>query len=338
MRSIREYASINLCQVPTPIIQAKKLSEKLGIKNLLIKREDLLAGPYGGTKLRGLEFLLADAQQKNCDLVITGAGKRSNYLQMLSHACNGIGLDALMWAYGSPPEQWNGNYLMMKLMNADIRFTNDPVRSSVDVAIVDSMEEMREAGRRPYLIPRSGACGLGGLGYYKLAIELIEQIEKGQFEVDHVFCSVGSCGIISGLLAGFVHHAPRFKTWGITVSRSKQDCQQQIEGLLDELGSLLEKPFQDPFSKIELVDDFIGDGYGVMSEAGARAISCAAKYEGLWLDPVFTGKAMAGLMGLIQDGVIKKHESVLFLQTGGSVEIFDSPYHSELQRVINNEH
>lgn len=317
---LAEVPRVCLGTLPTPLEEAPRLSQALGGPRILLKRDDLTGLALGGNKVRKLEYLLAEALEQDADVVVSGAGPQSNHLRTTAAAARKLGLDAVLVMYGDPPAEAQGNYLLDLLAGADIRFTNDEDRASVDRGLAEAADDLRQQGRRPYTIPRGGASPLGSVGYVAGALELEMQCIEQRVRIDHLICATGSCGTQAGLWVGATWLQAPYRIWGITVSRPREECLARIENLAAGTAELLKL---DPPSEAPIVlDDYLGPGYGVETPETIEAIRLLARTEGIFLDPVYTGKAMAGLIDLVRRREIGPGETVVFLHTGGAPGLF----------------
>lgn len=307
---------------PTPLKEAPRLAAAIGGPKLWIKRDDLTGFGAGGNKVRGLEFLLADALAQQADTLITGAGVQSNSVRATAAAAVYAGMATVAVYSGTAPEHVEGNYRLTRLLGAEVRFTGDPDRSSVDAYIEMVATELRERGRHPYAIPRGGATVLGALGYVRAAYELAEQCAAQGLSPDAVVLATGSCGTQAGLLAGVHALGLPWRVEGFTVSRPVEEVQARVYNLAR---ATLEKLDLSPtLTRQEVIvhDGFIGPGYGIPTAEGAAAIRLAACSEGIFLDPTYTGKALAGLIAHAHDGRYRPDETLIFLHTGGEPALF----------------
>jgi D-cysteine desulfhydrase family pyridoxal phosphate-dependent enzyme len=315
----------SLALLPTPLVEATRLSKALNGPRILIKRDDLTGFGFGGNKVRGLEYYLADALARDADVVITGAGPQSNHIRATAAAARVAGLDVVAVMHGSRPAETQGNLLLDEWLGADVRFTNDPDRARVDTIIEEMAEQLRRAGRRPYAIPRGGASGLGAMGYVECAGELAGQLRAVGAQPDWLVLATGSCGTQAGLIAGAKILGATHRVLGVTVSRPVGECVQRIARFAVEAGQLAGHAIEVRPDEVIVRDGFIGPGYGIPTPEGAEAIRLVARTEGIFLDPTYTGKAMAGLMAEIRSGRIGKDETVVFLHTGGEPALFAHP-------------
>ncbi len=314
--------------LPTPLVEASRLSRALEGPRILIKRDDLTGFGFGGNKVRGLEYLLADAIEQQADVIVTGAGPQSNHVRATAAAARAAGLDAVAVMHGERPAETQGNLLLDQWLDVEIRFTNDPNRELVDEKIEEVAEELRQSGRRPYVIPRGGSSGLSACGYVQCAREMGDQLVDLGARPHWLVVATGACGTHAGLLAGSKIYDAPYRILGVTVSRPVEECEERIARIAREAAELAgpqgEAIHLAP-DDIMVRDGFIGDGYGIPSAEGIEAIRLLSRTEGLFLDPTYTSKAMAGLIGEIRAGRIRKGETVVFVHTGGEPALFAHP-------------
>lgn len=319
---LTELPRVQLATLPTPIEEAPRLSAALGGGRILFKRDDLTGLALGGNKVRKLEYLLAEALEQGADVVVTGAGPQSNHVRLTAGAARKLGLDPVLVMFGDPPPAVEGNYLLDQLLGAEIVFTGSADRSSVDRVLEEVADNLRRGGRRPYVIPRGGASALGSVGYVAAALELEEQLVAQRLRVDHLVCAVGSCGTVAGLVLGARWLQANYRIWGISVSRPRPECLAGIDDLTAATAARLDLAPGAPRRELVVLDDYLPPGYGLLNPQTAEAIRLVARTEGIFLDPVYTGKAMAGLIDLVRRGAIGRDETVLFLHTGGAPGLF----------------
>ena len=326
---------MDLVIAPTPLHPAPRLSRELGI-SLLLKRDDLAGTGLGGNKLRGLEFLIADALAQGCDSLVTGAGPQSNWTMLAALSCLRYGLEPHVVCYGTgppdtgPPDtgppgagpagasRAEGNMRLHRWLGVDVRFTGAAERSSVDAGIEAVTAELRAAGRRPYPVPRGGATPLGALGYVRASEELAAQLAGLDEPPAGLWLATGSCGTQAGLVAGAALTAAAYQVVGVTVSRPVAECADRVRELaaaaaaLAGIGGDLPEP--------DVRGGWIGPGYGAPSAAGQAAARLVAETEGVFLDPVFGAKAMAALIAECRAGRV--HGPQVFLVSGGAPTLF----------------
>jgi len=307
---------------PTPITASLGLARALGLRELWIKRDELIGFGFGGNKVRGLEFLLADARVQSADMLVTGAGPQSNHVRATAAAAAYAGMEAVAIYWGDALPAMHGNLMLTHCLGAQIRFTGNLDRAQVDVAIEAIAEELRIVGRRPYAIPRGGACALGVLGHVLAARELHRQFVAMDRMPRTIVLAVGSGCTLAGWLLGTAMLGARWRVEGVSVSRPADEVRHRVVQLAAEAAALLELPQLVDASDMAIHDGFIGPGYGIPSAAGDDAVVKAARVQGLFLDPTYTGKAFAGLCSLAEAGDIDSRGPVVFIHTGGEPALF----------------
>ena len=301
---------------PTPLHAAGRLSGELGVP-VLLKRDDLAGTGLGGNKLRGLEYLIADALGQGCDCLVTGAGPQSNWTMLAALACVRYQIEPHVVCYGSSAAD-EGNMRLHRWLGVDVRFTGDPDRSSVDAGIEAVTAELRAAGRRPYPVPRGGATPLGALGYVRASVELAAQLEALGEQPSGLWLATGSCGTQAGLVAGAALTGAPYEVVGVTVSRPVAECRERVRELAAGAAALggIAAGLAEP----AVLGGWIGPGYGAASAEGGRAARMAAAAEGVFLDPVFGAKAMAALIAECKAGRVRGTQ--VFLVSGGAPTLF----------------
>lgn len=311
-----------LAHYPTPLMRANRLSETLGGTELWFKRDDLISFGLGGNKIRGLEVMLADARHKQANWLVTGAGVQSNHVRATAAvaAYAGLGCTAVYW--GKPPAAVDGNYRLTRLLNAQFHFTHDDDRASVDTHISMVADNLRNQGNRPYAIPRGGACAMGVLGHVLAVFELYQQCLDRGLEPDAIVVAVGSGGTYAGWLLGVRLLNLPWKMLCYTVSREPEQVSQQVAGLATEAAALLKLDWTFSANDSPIYGGFIGQGYGIPSSEAAAAIKRVGRTEGILLDPVYTGKAMAGFLHGLQNKYFEDYKKIVFIHTGGEPAFF----------------
>jgi D-cysteine desulfhydrase len=315
--SQRTFPRLPLVLTPTPLVPAPRLSEAAGIE-VWFKRDDLTGRGLGGNKVRTLEYLLGDALGKGCDALVTGAGPQSNWAMLAALTARAAGITPHLVFYGDPPPA-SGNLLLTQLTGADIRYTGELERSSVDPMLDTVAEELSAAGRSPYVVPRGGATPMGCLGYALAARELVRQVPQVGLDPATLWVPTGSCGTQAGLLAGAHWLGWDIELIGVATSRTPEESQVRVRDLATATLHLLAADNTD-LAAPRVLGGFLGDGYGKASRAGAAAADLVARTEGIFLDPVFGAKAMAALLAEARRGSVRG--PVIFLVTGGAPTLF----------------
>ena len=322
---LARFPRYRLGHFPTPLERLDRLSAHLGGPEIWIKRDDCTGLASGGNKTRKLEFLLAEALRQGADTLVTQGATQSNHVrQTAAAACRaGLACHALLERrvtnQGAEYET-AGNVLLDVMMECRFDFRPEGLDMNAEGAAL--AEELRAGGRKPYFIPGGGSNAIGALGYAACAEELVNQADAKGLRVDHIVHATGSAGTQAGLLAGlFAMNAPIPVTgFSVRAPRAKQinnvhALAQQTAKLIGARGSL-------PREMVVAHDDHVGPGYGQPTEGMVEAMLLLARLEGILLDPVYSGKGFAGLLGMIRNGAFGKAERVVFLHTGGSAALF----------------
>lgn len=314
--ALGSVARVDLATVPTPLHRAPRLSAELGVP-VWFKRDDLTGIGLGGNKVRTLEYLLADALGQGCDCLVTGAGPQSNWTMLAALTAIRCGLEPFVVCYGDPvPDR--GNMLLHRGLGTSIRFTGDPERSSVDGGIAAFATELRDLGRRPYVVPRGGATPVGALGYLRASVELATQLAAVSDPPTALWLAAGSGGTCAGLVAAAALAPTPYGVVGVTVSRPVPEITAQVSGLAIGVGELVGRPGLEP--TVDIRAGWIGPGYGLASSEGEEAAALVARTESVFLDPVFGAKAMAALIDGCRSGQVAG--PVAFLVSGGAPTLF----------------
>jgi D-cysteine desulfhydrase family pyridoxal phosphate-dependent enzyme len=315
---------IRFAQLPTPIENLPRLSSALNGPRLLVKRDDQTGLAFGGNKTRKMEFLVAEAQAQGADTLLTTGALQSNHCRQTAAAAARFGLGCMLVLVGEPPAHASANLLLDKLFGAQIIWTDKAHREEVLQA---GFESARRRGEKPYLVPYGGSNSTGALGYTYAMEELVEQAVK----VDWIVFASSSGGTQAGLVLGACLFGFSGRILGISVDEPQRDLQARVAKLASETSGRLGAHIEFSEDVVLVNADYAAPGYGVMTAAERAAIQLFAKYEGLLLDPVYTGRAAAGLMDLIHKGFFKKGETVLFWHTGGQPALFAEKYQDELR-------
>lgn len=314
---------------PTPLQPMPRLSEALGGPTLWVKRDDCTALVGGGNKARKLEFLLAEARAQGADTVVTFGAVQSNHVRMTAAAARRIGMEPVLVLSGAEPETPTGNLLLDRVLGARTVFVPDyREEGAADAAmqiVGEAIAGLHADGRNVYMIPVGGSTPLGDCGYVAGLLEIQEQTEAEGFTPAAVVTAVGTAGTYAGLLAGTLLREWNVRIHGVAVdTRDALDRygQPPVHDIVPEIGALLDTPLECGPELVHLDYDYVGAGYGIPTAAGVEAIRLVAQTEGLILDPVYTGKAMAGLIGAIRQGAYAEGDHVIFLHTGGLPGLF----------------
>jgi D-cysteine desulfhydrase len=316
---------LNFAHLPTPIEELPHLSEILGGPRLLIKRDDQTGLAFGGNKTRKLEFLVAEARDQGAKTLITGGALQSNHCRQTAAAAARFGFECLLVLTGDAPEQPSANLLLDQLFAARVVYAGD--RKHRDRILQQTFDRAAEKGMKPYLGPYGGSSPTGALGYMFAVKELMEQ----NVQADWIVFATSSGGTHAGLLLGQRVFGYNGKVLGISIDESEEWLRTHVSELASSASEKLGNRIDFTSAEILATADYCKAGYGVLTELEREAIHLFAKHEGLLLDPVYTGRAAAGMIDLIRQGFFKKNETVLFLHTGGQPALFADQYANELR-------
>jgi D-cysteine desulfhydrase family pyridoxal phosphate-dependent enzyme len=300
-----------------------RLSAALGGPRLLVKRDDQTGLAFGGNKTRKLEFALAEAQAHGARTLITTGAAQSNHCRQTAAIAARLGLDCILVLNGDPTAQASGNLLLDHLLGAEIVWTE---RARREEALQQAFKAAWEAGRRPYLIPLGASNAVGALGYAFAFEELLDQ----SVQPDWIVFASSSGGTQAGLVLGARRAGWEGKILGISVDEPKEALQAVVAELASESAERFGTRLRFDPEEVLVNANYTGAGYGVAAEPEIEAIRLFARMEGLLLDPVYTGRAAAGMIDLIHKGFFKKDDSVLFWHTGGTPALFAQQYNQLL--------
>lgn len=313
-----------LCHQPTPIEKLPRLSEALGGPTFYIKRDDCTGLATGGNKTRKLEFLVGDALEQNADMLVTQGAVQSNHVRQTAAAACRFGLKCHGLLERRVPDrpssyEETGNVLLNHLFGATLEFRPSGLNMNAEGEAVT--EKLRAEGHRPYFIPGGGSNEIGALGYVSCAREIIRQSAETGTTFDWIVMATGSTGTQAGLVAGLHAMGANLPVMGISVRQKREVQIKAVHGLVSR--TIKKLGAEDiPEEKILVDDGYVGEGYGIPAPSTIEAVKLAAAYEGLLLDPVYSAKGFAGLIGLTRANFFKPTDNVLFLHTGGSVALF----------------
>jgi L-cysteate sulfo-lyase len=326
---LSRFPRLHLAHLPTPLEPMPRISEHLGGPNLWIKRDDCTGLSSGGNKTRKLEFLMADAVERGADSIITQGATQSNHARQSCAAAARLGMESHILledrtGFHDDAYTLNGNVLLDQLHGATISLR--PADSDMNAEMELLAQQLRDDGKKPYIIPGGGSNEIGALGYVNAAFEMTHQANERSLRIDHLVHATGSAGTQAGLVVGMQAMNSGIPVYGVSVRAPKAKQEENVFGLaqrtLDFMGlaqSLV------PRDSVVANSDYVGDGYGLPTDSMVEAVKMLAAYEGILLDPVYSGKGFAGLIDLIRKGHFKKDENVVFLHTGGSVSLFAYP-------------
>ncbi len=309
---------IKIAHLPTPLEEMKRLSKHLGGPRLLIKRDDQTGLATGGNKTRKLEYLVADAQAQGCDHLITTGSPQSNHCRQTAAAAARVGMGCSVVLDGQEPNGITGNLLLDKLLGAYVYWTGERTRAE---KMDEVAEEQRVLGHKPYVIPLGGSNVMGATGYVCAMSELSEQLNMQQINVDFIVVASSSGGTQAGMVLGAEIFDCKAQILGISINHEASALKTQIAALATATAAHLNIPQIALANKVEVNDDYLEGGYAVVGETEREAIKMVAQLEGILLDPVYTGRAMGGLIDLIRWGAFTRGQTVLFWHTGGAATL-----------------
>ena len=317
---LHQFPRLELLGAPTPLEHLPRLSDYLG-RDIFIKRDDFTPVALGGNKLRKLEFLAADALREGADVLLTAGAIQSNHVRQTAAVAAKLGLKCVALLenpIGTTSENYlsNGNRLMLDLMDVEIVMV-DALHNPTE-QLAAQAEHLEAQGFRPYIVPVGGSNALGALGYVECAQEIAHQSE-GVVDFAAVVVASGSAGTHAGLAVGLEQLLPETELVGVTVSRKVEAQLPVVERIRSALAEQLEVQAKAP---ITLWDDYFAPRYGEPNDEGMAAVKLLARMEGIMLDPVYTGKAMAGLIDGIAQNRFRREGPLLFVHTGGSPALF----------------
>src|SRR5216117_57423 len=316
---------LRFAHLPTPVETLPRLSEALGGPRLLIKRDDQTGLAFGGNKTRKLEFLVAEAREQGAKTVITGGAIQSNHCRQTAAVAARFGFKCILVLSGTEAQHASGNLLLDQLFGAEIVYVTD--RKDRDRILQETFDRAIQEGTKPYLVPYGGSNATGALGYAFAMKELIDQ----NVDADWIVFATSSGGTHAGLLLGQRFFGFSGKILGISVDEPEEWLKKEVSQLASATREKIGDRIEFTPADVLVNADYCDAGYGVVTDREREAIELFARHEGLLLDPVYTGRAAAGMIDLIRKGFFKKDETVLFLHTGGLPALFADQYADKLR-------
>ncbi len=318
-----------LARLPTPIQPLERLGDRLNL-NFFIKRDDLTGLVSSGNKIRKLEFLFREAVDRGSDIVVTCGALQSNHARATAAAAAKSGLQCLLILRGDPSAAPEGNFFLDRLLGADIFFVTPEEYRDIDIVFGSVEQRLRAKGRRPYAIPEGGSNPLGCFGYVAAMEEIHHQARSQDLNLDSIFCAVGSGGTYAGLILGKKLLRMDIAVYGIIVGETAEYFRDRILQITQGAIERFRLPISVGADEIRLIDGYVGDGYGKSRPEELAAIRDLARSEGIVLDPVYTGKAMFGLLDRLGKEPGCFGRNVLFLHTGGLFGLFSHAHTTTL--------
>ncbi|MCK5096803.1 MAG: D-cysteine desulfhydrase family protein [Desulfobacteraceae bacterium] len=317
---------------PTPLAELKRLSQYLKGPRILIKRDDLTGLALGGNKTRKLEFLIADALKQGCDTIITAGAAQSNHCCQTAAAAAKYGLGCHLALGGKVPDTLTGNLLLDDLLGAKIHWTGALRKGET---IPNIVAELTQEGYKPYVIPYGGSNEIGATGFIEAIKELQMQLDKLNTKISHIIFPTSSGGTHVGMMIGKSIFAKNdFKIMGIGIDKGEAGdlpFEEHILNLANSTAKKLNLDIKYTLKDVIIKNEYLGDGYGIVGDLERRAIRLLAETEGIFVDPVYTGRALGGLISMIEQNEFSTSDTVLFWHTGGSPALF--PYSSEIVKL-----
>ena len=322
---LSEKPRVSLAHLPTPLEHLPRLSTHLGGPAIYVKRDDCTGLATGGNKTRKLEYSMAEALENGADTIITVGAVQSNHVRQTAAAACKLGLSCevlLEHRVVDPSEPYrnSGNVLLDRLFGANIR--EYPGGTDFDKAMEEVANEVRANGGKPFIIPGGASNQTGALGYVNCAVELLQQFDEQGLDIDNIVTATGSAGTQAGLIVGLKAMQSAIPLLGIGVNAAQQEQEEKVFKLACETANFLGVPGVVERDDVVANCDYVGDGYGVPTAGMNEAVLMLASMEGLLFDPVYSGKALAGMIDLIRNGHFDNAANIVFLHTGGSAALF----------------
>lgn len=333
---LAKFPRLRFAHLPTPLEPMENLSRLLDGPNIWVKRDDCTGLAGGGNKTRKLEFLMADAEQQGADTIITQGAVQSNHARQTAAIAAKLGYECYLLLENrtgsdDPDFLANGNVLLDDIYNA--RLSDFPAGTDMNQEMLSLAEELRAAGKKPYIVPGGGSNRIGALGYVNAAYELVGQCNDQGLKVDHIVHATGSTGTQAGLVTGLTAIHSGIDLMGISVRAPKEAQEENVYRLACETAELIGSSAALNRSDVVANSDYVGEGYGMPTDGMIEAVEMTARHESILLDPVYSGKAMAGLIDLVRQGFYRRDENIVFIHTGGAQAL--SGYRSLFgQRVV----
>lgn len=346
-KKIQKFPKQDLIHLPTPFKKLENLTKELGGPNIYIKRDDMTGLAFGGNKSRKLEFIMQDVLDKKADAVITWAGLQSNWCLQTAAAARKFGITPILVLFDvyDLPAEYDGNLLLDFILSSDIKIreigkANILHMEDVDEILEEAALEVKERGHTPYIAPIGGSAAggsmgnpLGAISYVNAYVELMEQVEDKGMDVDYIIHASGSGGTQAGLAVGAKALSDKAKVFGVSVSEEKSTYTDYVLDIAADTVTALDLELEVEKDDIIVFDEYLGEGYGEVNKEVAEAIRLMSMKEGIFLDPVYTGKAMVALIDLVRKGYFEKEDNVVFFHTGGTAALF--PNKQKLRKFLS---
>ena len=326
---LSKYPRVKLIHSPTPLEYLENLTNHLGCPQIYIKRDDCTGLAFGGNKSRKLEFLIGDAVENNADVVITAGAVQSNHCRQTAAAATKFGMECIIVAKPSWSKEYNGNLFLDELLGARLVLIEDDEEAldqggklSMEDTIENLMVDLKKEGKNPYYIPVGGSNSIGSLGYISMTMEMISQANEMGIEIGSMVAASGSGGTQTGMILGSDVEKSGIQAVGMGISSDASVVIPKLTELCNQTSDYYGLGLNYEEKDIIFNDNYIGEGYGIPSEEMIEAVKLLARKEGIILDPVYSGKAFAGMVDLIKKGYFDKSKAVVFIHTGGTPALF----------------
>ena len=321
---LSRFPRVRLGHLRTPLEPMATLSRTLGGPNLFVKRDDCTGLATGGTKTRKLEFLMGEAREKGAEVVVTQGAVQTNHGRQTAAAAARLGMacEILLERRVREPEpgyEVQGNILLDRMFGSTLSF-HEP--GDMNARALARTEELRSQGRKAYFIPGGGSNPVGALGYVDCALELLQQANDMGLRIDYLVHATGSAGTQAGLLAGLEGANTGIPVLGISVRQPRERQEEAVYALTQATAEHAGVKGGIDRARVVAYADYVGEGYGVPTPGMVEAVTLTARCEGILLDPVYSGKGMAGLIDLVRKGFFRREDNVVFLHTGGAAALF----------------
>ena len=317
---LARFPRFSFSLLPTPLHLLKEISRITG-NRIYCKRDDLTGFAFGGNKTRKLDYLMADARKQNTDTIIAVGANQSNYCRMAAAAARTIGMEAHLVLGGKTPARLTGNLLLDDLFGARRHHIDTKDDDLIEKESIALAQKLTAAGKKVYLMPMGGSTPVGTLGYVQAFGEILEDAQRLNVTFDTIILATGSAGTQAGLVVGKALTGWHGRIIGMSVSKDAEAAKEKVYRLAEETASMFEATVQE--SDVLIEDSYRGPEYGARTHEGEEAIKQFAEKEGILLDYVYTGKAAAGLLDLAQKNYFDRKENILFIHTGGNIELFE---------------
>ncbi len=314
--------SLDLAMKPTPIERLREFPQLLQGFEIFVKRDDLTGFCLSGNKIRKLEFIFHDVVEKNADTLVTCGGFQSNHARATAILGARFGLKSVLVLFGQDSPKLDGNLFLDKLVDAQIKYVPEVRYDELDAIMEEVSSELRKEGRRPYIVPEGASNELGVWGYIKASQEIKKQLEEMKIKIDKIVTAVGSGGTYAGLFLGSKLFDWPVQIYGINVKDTAQIFVERIHELILATKKKFKLDVNFEKKELKIIDGYVGEGYAKSKKEELDLIKSVAQNTGIILDPVYTGKAMYGLLDQLRKETFSRQDRILFLHTGGGFGLF----------------